>query len=146
VTSHRIGSAGSGLAYHYQQGILVGVGSAVVVVAAFLASAIPATDGAARYGVLAATVAIFSAGALAWAASSAVAAIGFLVFDGFVVGRSADLAWHGPADLVRLLALAVAVCLGHALGAAYRWYRADRDWVRAFGDVRSGHNDAKPDR
>jgi hypothetical protein len=120
VTSSRTSSARSGPAYREQQGILIGIGSVAVVVGALVAAAVPVVDGTVRYGVLAGILVIFSAFALAWAASAAVAAIGFLVFNGFIIDRSAELSWHGTADLTRLLVLAASVCVGRLLGEIYR--------------------------
>jgi hypothetical protein len=58
-----------------------------------------------------------------WPASLGVGALGWLFYDGFFVGRHAQLAWHGVADL-----RALGVLLGAAVGGiAISWARAA--WV-----------------
>lgn len=106
----------------WPQGILVGVGSLAVIVAGFVASAVPSTPAAARYSVLAVTVLVFTAAADVWAAAIAVSVIGYLVFNGFLVNRLGELSWHGPADGNRLVALAGAVIFGRLIGDGYRSY------------------------
>jgi len=54
-----------------------------------------------------------------WPASLGVGALGWLFYDGFFVGRHAQLAWHGAADL-----RALGVLLGAAIGGiAVSWAR-----------------------
>jgi hypothetical protein len=50
----------------------------------------------------------------------AVAAVAFLFYDGFVTGRSGDLAWHGSADGWRIAVLLAAGLAGAAVGQAGR--------------------------
>jgi len=108
------------------QGILVGLGSVAVIVAAFVAAIVPPSDPVVRYGVLVAMILTFTAITARWAAPSAVALIGFLVFGGFLVNRVGELSWHGAADLTRILALGAAVIFGRLIGDSYRLYRLFR--------------------
>ncbi len=50
----------------------------------------------------------------------AIAIIIWLFDDGFIVGRHADLTWHGAADLRRLAILLAAAAGGSAVGALLR--------------------------
>ncbi len=102
------------------QGIFVGVGSLAVIAAGFIASAMPATDAALRFGVLVVTVFVFTAIADVWAAAVTVGVIGYLVFDGFLVNQLGELSWHGGADLSRVVGIAAAVTLGRLIGDGYR--------------------------
>jgi hypothetical protein len=104
-------------------GILAGVGTLAVVLAAFVAAALPESHAVARYAVLAVTVFLFTAVTGRWGASASVAAIGFLVFEGFVVNQLGELTWSGPADATRITALIAAVVLGRLLGDSVRLYR-----------------------
>lgn len=105
------------------QGVFVGIGSVAVVVAAFLASALPQNDAVLRYGVLAATVFVFAAVTGRWAAATRVAIIGYLVFDGFLINQMGELSWNGRGDVARILTLSVAVIFGRLFGDCYRLYR-----------------------
>jgi hypothetical protein len=71
-----------------------------------------------------------------WPAGLGTGALGWLFYDGFFIGRHADLVWHGVADLRPL-----GVLLGAAAGGiAVSWARAA--WVRAswrHGPRRNGH-------
>jgi hypothetical protein len=113
------------------QEILLGIGSVAVIVAALIASAVPAADGAARYGVLVVAVLVFTMVADVWAAAIGVAVVGYLVFDGFLVNQLGELSWHGQADTIRLMALTLAVVLGRLAGDGYRAVR----WRRYPTDV-----------
>ncbi len=119
-------AGGAGRSRQLPTGILLGFGSFAVVVAGFVASAVPTEESGIRYGVLVGTVLIFTALVNEWAAASAAAVVGFLVFDGFLVNQLGELSWHGSADLSRLLALAAAVTFGRLLGDGYRSYRLVR--------------------
>lgn len=101
-------------------GILVGVGSLAIIVAGFVASAIPAGDPVVRYGVLVATVFGFAALCGRWTATLTVAGIGFLVFNGFLVNQLGELTWHGWADAARIAVLGAATIFGRLLGDIYR--------------------------
>ncbi|HEY7432970.1 MAG TPA: hypothetical protein VH641_19785 [Streptosporangiaceae bacterium] len=50
----------------------------------------------------------------------AIAIISWLFDDGFIVGRHADLAWHGAADVRRLAILLAAAAAGSTAGALLR--------------------------
>jgi hypothetical protein len=76
----------------------------------------------------------------AWPASLGVGALGWLFYDGFFVGRHAQLAWHGVADL-----RALGVLLGAAAGGiAAPWARdawAHGSWrhlPRGHGSLAAG--------
>ncbi|WP_157546810.1 hypothetical protein [Hamadaea tsunoensis] len=97
-------------------GILVGAGALVIIVAGFVASAIPQSAGNLRYGVLVAAVLGFAALCRRWSVAIAVAGIGFLVFDGFLVNQLGVLSWHGWADAGRIAALGAALIFGRLAG------------------------------
>jgi len=105
---------------HLPQGILVGIGSVVVIAAGFVASAFPQADAMVRYGVLVLAVLGFTAATVVWTAPLVTAFIGFLVFGGFLVNQFGELSWHGSADLIRLIALGAAVIFGRLLGDIFR--------------------------
>ncbi|MEV6963734.1 hypothetical protein AB0M47_01365 [Hamadaea sp. NPDC051192] len=105
------------------QGFLVGLGALVVIVAAFVASAIPPADAMLRYAVLVLAVFGFAAATAVWTAPIVTAVIGFLVFDGFLVNQLGQLTWHGSSDGIRLVALAAAVIFGRLAGDVFRMPR-----------------------
>ena len=111
-------------------GVAIGLGSAVVVVSAFVSAAVPASDGAARLGVVGAGLAGFAALTINPVAVAAVAGLGFLVFDGFLVNHLGALSWHGAADGTRLMVLAAAGVLGLGAGVAYRAVHRINSWRR----------------
>jgi MFS family permease len=117
-----------------QPGILVGLGSLGVVVVAVVAAAVPSTYPAARYSLLTLFLLTFAALVDDSVALTAVGAIGFLVFGGFIVDQLGELRWHGTADLDRLLVVIAAVSVGRLTGDAYRWYRRSRRHL-AVSDV-----------
>jgi MFS family permease len=105
---------------HLPQGILVGIGSVVVIVAAFVASAFPQSEVVFRYAILTFAILAYTAGTVVWTAPLVTAGIGFLVFDGFLVNQLGELSWHGSSDGVRLAVLAAAVIFGRLLGDIFR--------------------------
>jgi H+/gluconate symporter-like permease len=111
-------------------GIAVALGSAVIVVSAFVSAAVPASVGTVRLGPVAVALAGFAALTVNPAAVAAVGGLGFLVFDGFLVNQLGELSWHGPADVRRLMVLAAAGVLGIGTGTAYRAVRRMRAWRR----------------
>lgn len=92
-------------------------GGAAVTVAAVVAGATrhPAAAMVA-YAVLAVLICLGSRPLLV----PAIAIIIWLFDDGFIVGRHADLAWHGMADLRRLAILLAAAAASGAVGALLR--------------------------
>jgi hypothetical protein len=68
------------------------------------------------YGLLAAVVAAHTRPA----AAAGVALIAWMFDDGFIVGRHADLSWHGAADVRRLVILLAAGATGGWLGSRIR--------------------------
>jgi hypothetical protein len=111
-------------------GIAVALGSAVIVLSAFVSAAVPASAGSVRLGPVAVALAGFAALTVNAAAVAAVGGLGFLVFDGFLVNQVGELSWHGPADVRRLMVLAVAGVLGLGAGTAYRAVRRVNAWRR----------------
>lgn len=111
-------------------GIAVAMGSAVIVVSAFVSAAVPASVGVVRLGPVAVALAGFAALTVNPTATAAVGGLGFLVFDGFLVNQLGELSWHGPADARRLVVLAVAGVLGIGAGTAYRAVRRVNAWRR----------------
>jgi hypothetical protein len=108
-------------------GIPVGIGTAVVILAAFIASALPESDPVLRYAALAVTVCLFTAVTGRWATSACVAIIGYLVFEGFIVNQFGELTWSGPADAARITSLIAAVVFGRLIGDSLRVYRVFSD-------------------
>ncbi len=100
-------------------GIAIGVGGAAVVAAALLAALIPPVYAGWRFAVVAGAVGVFAVLARDGWAVAAVAALGWLVVNGFLVNRMGELSWHGSADLLRLMALVfidgIALSLGEGL-------------------------------
>ena len=70
----------------------------------------------AAYGLLAAVVAASTRPA----AAAGVALIGWMFDNGFIVGRHADLGWHGSADVRRLAILLAVAMLGSRLRAPHQ--------------------------
>lgn len=105
-------------------GIDLGLGAAAVVVAACIAAAIPTVDLGWRFGVVAFAVGVFAAVTADPMAVAGAALIAWLVVDGFLIDRSGQLAWHGSADLLRIMVLALVSALGIAVGQAGRQFRA----------------------
>jgi K+-transporting ATPase KdpF subunit len=99
-------------------GISVGVGAVVVVAAAMVAAAIPPSAAGPRLGLPAAALAAFAAVTADWRAAVPVTVLGYLVFDGFLVNRLGELAWHGAPDARRFAVFAGAALAGLAVGAA----------------------------
>ncbi len=105
-------------------GINVVTGAAVVTAAAVLAAAaFPAVP--ARLAVMALAVAGYSAVVADTRASLAVAALAYLLFNGFLANRYGELAWDGATSVWHLAIFVLAV--GSSL--VWRWVRYTR--VRA---------------
>jgi hypothetical protein len=114
-------------------GIAVTMGSAVVVVSAFVSAAVPASAGALRLGLVAVSLAGCAALTINPVAVAAVGVLAFLVFDGFLVNQFGELSWQGAADARRLVVLATAGVLGLVAGMAYRAVCCLRAWRAAIG-------------
>ncbi|NUR74187.1 MAG: hypothetical protein HOU81_25540 [Hamadaea sp.] len=125
------------------QGILVGFGSLVVIVAGFVASAFPQAEAVLRYGVLVLAVLAFAAVTAVWTASLVTAVIGFLVFDGFLVNQLGQLSWHGSTDAMRLMALGSAVIAGRLAGDLFPGRASGRPpMAAAYPSVEEDEHDA----
>jgi hypothetical protein len=109
-------------------GFAVAAGSVVVVASAFVSSAIPASAGAARFGLVAAALGGFAALTVNAVAIAVVGLLAFLVFDGFLVNQLGELSWHGAADVQRLFLLIVVSISGLVAGRGYRVLRKWRLW------------------
>jgi hypothetical protein len=94
-------------------GIDLATGAVVMVGAAFAAVVFRDID--ARLAAVAVAAGGFAAVAAGARASFAVAGIGYLIFNGFLVNRLGDLTWDGKTSLWHLSAFAFAVGLGLAL-------------------------------
>jgi hypothetical protein len=114
-------------------GIAVGLGAVAMVVAGIVAAMIPTAYPGWRFGVIAGAVAAFAAVSLDQWALAGVAVIGFLISNGFLEDRLGQLAWHGSADLWRVLLLVMAGALGLAVGEAARFVHAARGRYRGAG-------------
>jgi hypothetical protein len=87
-------------------------GSLTVIVAALIDSAAFAPgDGGDRLAVMAAAVAVFCAIA-GWQSGLAVAAVGYLIFDGFLANRYGELTWDHKAGFHAVSMIALAAALG----------------------------------
>jgi hypothetical protein len=110
-------------------------GSLAVVVAALIDSAAFSPDHRdARLAVMAAVVAAFCAVA-GWRSGLPVAAVGFLLFDGFLANRYGELTWDHKAGPGALGVIALAAALGLVVG----WLRA-RSYRAALVIRRSIHD------
>jgi hypothetical protein len=130
------------------RGITIGAGSVVVVAAALLAALVPVAHTGWRFAVVAGAVGLFAAvGRDGWAVA-AVAALSWLVVNGFLVDRLGELSWHGSPDLSRLMLLVLIGGSGLALGEGMQGLREVRARWRAGAEVRSpaGAIDAKEKR
>jgi hypothetical protein len=107
-------------------GINVGIGSVAVVAVALFAALLPTSDSGLRVGLLVLTVGGFAAVTADPRATVFVAAIGYLVFDGFLINEMGKLSWHGTSDLRRVVVCVAAVLVGLAVGTVRRSVRRSR--------------------
>jgi hypothetical protein len=105
-------------------GINIAAGSAVVTATAALAAAV-SPNVPTRLLVMALAVAVYTVVVADTCASGAVAALAYLLFDGFLVNRHGELTWDGTTSTWYLTAFVVAA----GPGLARRWVRYAR--VRA---------------
>jgi hypothetical protein len=117
-------------------GINVASGAVAIVVAAFVAAAIPLVDGGWRWAILDVVVGGFAALTADGPALTAVVGLAWLVGNGFLVDRAGELSWHGWADASRLLVLIAAGVAGLLAGALSRLTREWRELARVDADVR----------
>ncbi len=101
-------------------GIRLAAGLTTVVAAAVVASFVPAGHVLVRSVVPMVAVAALAAVVDDWRATASAAAFGFLVVNGFLTDRYGQLAWHGGADALRLLAMLGAACVGTWAGRGWR--------------------------
>src|SRR5262245_14347781 len=129
-------------------GIAIGVGCVAVVAAALPAALIPAAHTGWRFAVVAIAVGLFAALTRDGWAVAAVAALSWLVVNGFLVNRMGDLSWHGSPDLLRLMLLILAGGLGLGLGEGIRGLRELRSrWLTdAEAQVLAIENEEKEKR
>jgi len=115
---HGAPQARSGRLFRHTDGLLAGYCVAALATVAAVAC------GGTRHPVLA--VAVLAAGLIAAGARLTLPAalgsgvIGWLFFDGFVIGRHASLGWDGVREAWWLAVLLAAAAGGHALGRACR--------------------------
>jgi hypothetical protein len=104
--------------FRYANGLLAGYCVAAV------ATAVAVAEGGTRHPVVALAVlavALLAAGTrMTFPAALASGVMGWLFFDGFVIGRHANLGWDGVREIWWLLVLVAAAGCGYALGRAYR--------------------------
>jgi hypothetical protein len=81
---------------------------------------VPSADPGWRFGVMAATVALFALVAADPVAATSTAVLAWLVTNGFLIDRFGELSWHGPADIDRAAMLTVAAALGLLVAAVRR--------------------------
>lgn len=103
-------------------GLAVGLGAVLMVAAGLVAAAVPGSQPAWRFTVIAIAVGMFALG-LDLRALAGVALIGFLISNGFLEDEFGDLTWHGYGDLWRVLVLVMAGACGWAVGKGFRHLR-----------------------
>lgn len=101
-------------------GVNVAGGSAVMVVAALVAAAVPESAAGVRLGVVAVALAAFTVVTVDLRAAAVVTVLGYLVMDGFLVNRMGELSWRGAADIRRFAILAAGALAGLGVGAVRR--------------------------
>lgn len=101
-------------------GMNLALGAALVVVAVMVAAVIPPVAGYLRFGLVAGAVGLFAAVTLDRLALLGVAAIAWLLVNGFLVNRLGELSWHGWSDIWRIMLLAGAGNAGLLVGEVYR--------------------------
>ena len=102
-------------------GITVGFGALVMVAATVVAAAM-FPEVPARLVVVALAVGAYAAAVEDLWAGLVTAAVGYLLFDGFLVNRHGELAWAGTTSVRHVAVLAFAV----GVGLVWRWIRAVR--------------------
>jgi len=114
-TGHAGSRAGSRAARPVE--LLIGFGFFVVVVASVVAALVfSPRETAGRLLVLSFAVGWFAITSRSLSAALTTAGMGWLFLNGFLVDQHSELAWHGSADLVRLVVLAFAALAGTAAG------------------------------
>ena len=108
---------------HAPVGIIIGLGTVVIIGAGLFAALIPSSQSAWRFGIVVLAMGLFAARARDPLAVACVAAFAWLIVNAFLVNRLGELSWHGVADLSRALVLALAGGLGLALGEVRRQVR-----------------------
>jgi hypothetical protein len=103
-------------------GFAIGLGAVLMVVAGLIAAAVPGSQPAWRFAVIAVAVGVFALG-LDLRALAGVALIGFLISNGFLEDEFGDLTWHGYGDLWRVVVLVMAGACGWAVGTGFRHVR-----------------------
>lgn len=104
-------------------GISAAMGAVVVVIASFVAAALPSVDSGWRLALVAAAVGGVALATPDPPALGMVLAVAFGLVNGFLVNRLGVLSWHGTADLDRLAVLVLAAACGLVLGWCYRrWH------------------------
>jgi hypothetical protein len=101
-------------------GIAVAGGAAVIVGTALAAALVRPEDEVLRVALMAIALAVFAATSARPIVMVALVPLSWLVVNGFLVDRYGVLAWHGRADLYRLLALATAAGAGLIVREARR--------------------------
>ena len=101
-------------------GVNVAGGSAVMVVAALVAAAVPESAAGVRLGVVAVALAAFTVVTVDLRAAAVVTVLGYLVMDGFLVNRMGELSWRGAADIRRFAVLAGGALAGLGVGVVRR--------------------------
>ena len=111
-------------------GLAIGLGAVLMVAAGLIAAAVPGSQPAWRFTVIAVAVGVFALG-LDLRALAGVAIIGFLISNGFLEDEFGDLTWHGYGDLWRVAVLVMAGATGWAVGKGFLHVRKLRARSRA---------------
>jgi hypothetical protein len=101
-------------------GINVAVGAVAITMGSFVASRIPAGDPQARCVAIAVVLGAFATATNDWRPVAVLILPTWMVMNGFLVNQLGALSWHGSADLDRILALALAGCVGLSMAAVHR--------------------------
>jgi hypothetical protein len=102
-------------------GIHLGIGTGAMIVAAVVAAAFTDPATVQRLLVMALAVGLGAALIRDWRYSVALAAIGYLLYLGFLVNNYGELTWHGSSSLWDLTIFIMA----YLLGLAQRWIRSE---------------------
>jgi MFS family permease len=102
-------------------GLHLGIGSAAMIVVAFMAAAFTDPGSVQRLLVMALAMAAGAALIPDWRYSAGLGLIGYLLYVGFLVNEYGELTWDGHGSLWDLGVFTV----GFVLGLAQRWWRRE---------------------
>jgi hypothetical protein len=98
-------------------GIHIGLGTVAVLLAAMAAATVPVNAGGWRLLPVAAVLCLFGVWTVDWVAVAVVAALAYLLIDGFLVNHFGILSWDGTPAVYRLVVVSMSAGVGLAVGA-----------------------------